>query len=120
MKIYRAFTFDSAHRLTKVPKTHRCSNLHGHTFRAEIHVESKLVPEFDWVIDFGDIKGLVEPIIKELDHNYLNDIPGLENPTSENICKWLWKRISPSLPILTKIVVQESPNSGAEYEGENE
>ncbi len=80
-------------------------------------MEDKLDPEFDWVIDFGDIKELVEPIIKQLDHHYLNEIPGLENPTSENICKWLWKKIIPNLPILTKIVVQESPTSGSVYEG---
>jgi 6-pyruvoyltetrahydropterin/6-carboxytetrahydropterin synthase len=113
MRIYRAFTFDAAHRLPNLPSTHKCSNLHGHTFRVEIHVNSELNVKFGWVMDFGDIKGYVEPLIDELDHHYLNDIEGLENPTSENISKWLWKRIQPNLPILTKIVVQESPNSGA-------
>ena len=117
MEIFRAFTFDAAHRLPNLPVSHKCSNLHGHTFRVEIHVGSELVPNYDWVIDFGEIKGLIEPIIEELDHHYLNEIPGLENPTSENICKWLWHRIQPDLPILTKIVVQESPYSGAVYEG---
>lgn len=120
MKLYRAFTFDSAHRLPNLPPTHRCSNLHGHTYRAEIHVESELVPGYDWVVDFGDIKAIVEPVVKELDHCYLNEIPGLENPTSENICKWLWSRIHPKLPILTKIVVQESPDSAAIYVGDDE
>ena len=62
----------------------------------------------------------VNPVIEELDHNYLNDIKGLENPTSENIAKWLWKRLKANLPILTKIVVQESPYSGAIYQGEND
>lgn len=117
MRIFRAFTFDAAHRLPNLPISHRCSNLHGHTFRVEIHVESDLEPKFDWVIDFGDIKGIVEPVIEQLDHHYLNEIEGLENPTSENISKWLWKFIQPDLPILTKIVVQESPDSGAVFEG---
>jgi 6-pyruvoyltetrahydropterin/6-carboxytetrahydropterin synthase len=120
MRIFRAFTFDAAHRLPNVPATHRCSNLHGHTFRVEIHVDNELHPHYDWVIDFGDIKKLVVPVIEQLDHTYLNEIPGLENPTSENICKWLWQRIQPGLPILTRIVVQESPNSGAIYEGEGQ
>lgn len=120
MKIFRSFTFDAAHRLPNLHSSHRCSNLHGHTFKAEIHVESNLMPGFDWVVDFGDIKDAVEPVVLALDHKYLNDVEGLENPTSENICKWLWKKIHPKLPILIKIVVQESPNSGAEYAGENE
>lgn len=120
MKIFRAFTFDAAHRLPNLPDSHKCSNLHGHTFRVEIHVQNDLVPKYDWVIDFGDIKELIEPIIEELDHHYLNEIPGLENPTSENICQWLWKRIQPDLPILVRIVVQESPNSGSVYEGTDE
>lgn len=118
MKILKAFTFDAAHRLPNLPPTHRCSNLHGHTFRVEIHVDGELQPNYDWVVDFGDIKKLVAPVIDELDHSYLNEIPGLENPTSENICKYLWSRIHPILPILTRIVVQESPDSAAVYDGE--
>lgn len=120
MRIYKAFTFDAAHRLPNLPITHKCSNLHGHTFRVEVHVESTLDPAFGWVVDFGDIKSLVEPIINKLDHAYLNEIVGLENPTSENIAKWLWKHIYSELPILAKIVVQESPDSAAIFEGQNE
>jgi len=117
MEIFKAFTFDAAHRLPNLPKTHKCSRLHGHTFRVEIHVNGSLLDGYDWVIDFSDIVEIVHPVIEELDHNYLNDIVGLENPTSENIGKWLWARLKPSLPILAKIIVQESPNSGAVYQG---
>jgi 6-pyruvoyltetrahydropterin/6-carboxytetrahydropterin synthase len=120
MKIFKAFTFDAAHRLPCVPDGHKCSRLHGHTFRVEIHVDSQLDQKQGWVIDFHDIKDLVSPVIDQLDHNYLNDIAGLENPTSENICKWLWKKVKLNLPILSKIVVQESPSSGAVYQGEDD
>lgn len=118
MEIFKAFAFDAAHRLPNLPETHKCRRLHGHTFRVEIHVNGSLHETYDWVIDFSDIAQFVTPIIEELDHNYLNDIAGLENPTSENIAKWLWGRIKPTLPILSKIVIQESPNSGAVYQGE--
>lgn len=120
MEIFKAFTFDAAHKLPKLPETHKCRNLHGHTFRVEIYMNNELDSQYDWVIDFGDVKRMVNPIIAELDHKYLNDVEGLENPTSENISKWLWGRIKPSLPILTKIVVQESPDSGAVYRGEED
>lgn len=118
MEIFRAFTFDAAHRLPNLPDSHKCRRLHGHTFKVEIHVVGELLQDYDWVIDFGDIAKLVSPVIEELDHNYLNDINGLENPTSENIARWLWKRIKPSLSILSKIVVQESPYSGVVYQGD--
>jgi len=118
MNIFRAFTFDSAHRLPCVPEGHKCSQLHGHTFRVEIHVDDQLDSNRGWVIDFSDISKTVDPIISQLDHKYLNDIEGLENPTSENIAKWIWEKIKPNMQILSKIVVQESPNSGAVYQGE--
>ena len=118
MEIFKVFTFDAAHRLPNLPESHKCRRLHGHTFRVDIHVNGSLHQSFGWVTDFGDIVHCISPIIEELDHNYLNDIAGLENPTSENIAKWLWTRIKPVMPILSKIVVQESPNSGAIYRGE--
>ncbi|MFC1837199.1 6-carboxytetrahydropterin synthase QueD [Thermodesulfobacteriota bacterium] len=118
MEIFRVFTFDAAHRLPNLPETHKCKRLHGHTFRIEVHVNGKLKEGYDWVVDFSDIVKFVSPTIEILDHNYLNDIEGLENPTSENIAKWLWKQLKTDLPILTQITVQESPNSGAVYKGE--
>jgi 6-pyruvoyltetrahydropterin/6-carboxytetrahydropterin synthase len=120
MEIFTCFTFDSAHKLPKVPKEHKCGRLHGHTFNIQVHVSGPIDPKSGWVVDFGDLKALVNPLVDQLDHNYLNEIKGLENPTSENIARWLWERIKPKLPILTKIVVQESPRSGASYQGEKD
>ncbi|WP_031484721.1 6-carboxytetrahydropterin synthase QueD [Maridesulfovibrio frigidus] len=118
MKIYVSMTFDSAHRLPNVPEGHRCSNLHGHTFVTEIHVTGDTGEHTGWVCDFGDIKALAKPLINQLDHHYLNDIEGLENPTSENIAMWIWNKLRPQLPNLFKVVVKESPTSAAIYKGE--
>ena len=120
MEIFKTFTFDAAHRLPNLPDSHKCKRLHGHTFKVQIHVIDKLLENYDWVIDFSDIMKIVNPIIEQLDHNYLNEIKGLENPTSENIAKWLWKKLKPVLPIITRVIVQESPNSGAVYQGEDD
>jgi 6-pyruvoyltetrahydropterin/6-carboxytetrahydropterin synthase len=118
MEIFVTFHFDAAHRLHQLPEDHKCSKLHGHTFKVEIHVSDQIDSNKNWVIDFADIKKVCAPVIDQLDHSYLNDIQGLENPTSEMIAKWLWEKIYPSLPILTKLIVQESPESGAICTGE--
>lgn len=117
MDIFVTLSFDAAHRLPCVPAGHKCGNLHGHTFTVEVHVGGDVDADRGWVIDFGDLKRLARPVVDSLDHAYLNDIPGLENPTSENIARWLWNRLLPDLPGLTRIVVRESPTSGAVYTG---
>ncbi len=117
MEIYREFTFDAAHRLSALPETHRCSSLHGHTFSVSVHLEGELDPIMGWVMDYGEIKKICRPFIEILDHSYLNDIPGLENPTSEHIAVWLWNRIKPELPGLSMIEVRETPKTGCRYRG---
>ncbi|HAR95392.1 MAG TPA: 6-carboxytetrahydropterin synthase QueD [Deltaproteobacteria bacterium] len=120
MVIFKVFNIDVAHRLPHVPPGHKCANRHGHTFRIEVHVQGAVGPRTGWVVDFAEISSAFQPLYEELDHTYLNDIEGLENPTSENLCKWIWHRLHPSLPGLCKIIVQESPGSGCIYEGEDE
>jgi len=117
MEIYKTFTFEAAHRLPNVPPGHKCARLHGHSFRATVHVQGPLLAHEGWVMDFADLKAVVKPIIEELDHSYLNDIAGLENPTSEVIARWIWRRLVPSLPGLSRIVVRETCTSGCVYRG---
>lgn len=117
MDIYVSLSFDAAHRLPAVPAGHKCGNLHGHTFAVEVYVQGDVAQDTGWVADFGDIKAIVKPYIDQLDHTYLNDIAGLENPTSENIAVWIWRKLEPELAGLSKIVVKESPTSGAVYTG---
>jgi 6-pyruvoyltetrahydropterin/6-carboxytetrahydropterin synthase len=118
MDIYKEFTFEAAHRLPNVPDGHKCKRLHGHSFRVEVHVSGPLDATLGWVMDFADLKRVVKPVIARLDHYYLNDIPGLENPTSEVIACWLWQEIKPLLPELSCIVVKETCTSGCAYRGD--
>src|SRR5262245_54381636 len=120
MEIFKEFTIEAAHRLPNVPAVHKCGRLHGHTFRIEIHVRGRLDPQMGWVIDFADIKAAFKSIEDQIDHRYLNEVSGLENPTSENFARWIWNALSPSLPTLARIVVRETCTTGCIYEGELE
>jgi len=118
MDIYKEFQFEAAHRLPYVPEGHKCSRLHGHSFRVRIYVTGPIDTQLGWIIDFADIKAAFKPIYDRLDHYYLNDIPGLENPTSENLARWIWSELKPRLPLLSKIEVSETCNSGCIYVGD--
>jgi len=116
MIIFKEFTFEAAHKLPLLPATHKCSNLHGHSFKVRVSVDGTL-NELGWVMDFSELKKICAPYIDQLDHSYLNEIDGLENPTSENIAIWLWKNIILSAPNLCSIRVMETCNAGCEYSG---
>jgi 6-pyruvoyltetrahydropterin/6-carboxytetrahydropterin synthase len=118
MEIWREFTFEAAHRLPHVPEGHKCARLHGHSFRVEVHVHGPLDPTLGWVMDFGELKAAWRPLHETLDHHYLNDVPGLENPTSEVLARWIWGRLAPTVPGLSEIVVRETCTSGCRYRGE--
>jgi 6-pyruvoyltetrahydropterin/6-carboxytetrahydropterin synthase len=118
VQIWREITFEAAHRLPNVPPTHKCARLHGHSFRAEIHVAGPVGAESGWVMDFADISKVCQPLVEQLDHHYLNEVEGLSNPTSEHIARWLWQRLQPVLPGLAQVVVQETCTSGCVYKGE--
>jgi len=118
MEIFKEFTFESAHHLPNVPEGHKCRRLHGHSFRVRLAVEGDLDPVTGWVMDFADIKAAFEPILKRLDHYYLNEIPGLENPTSEVIAKWIWAELKPKLPLLSEVKLWETCTAGCTYRGD--
>jgi len=118
LEIFKAFTLESAHRLPNVPEGHKCARVHGHSFRVEIHVRGPLDPQLGWVMDFADVKAAFEPLFLQLDHRYLNDVSGLENPTSEHLARWIWQRLQPALPQLCAVVVHETCTSGARYAGD--
>jgi 6-pyruvoyltetrahydropterin/6-carboxytetrahydropterin synthase len=117
MDIFKEFTVEAAHRLPNVPPGHKCARLHGHSFRIEIHVRGLLGSHSGWVIDFADLKSAFQPLFDQLDHHYLNEIEGLENPTSETLAIWIWDRVQPALPLLSKVVVRETCTTGCVYEG---
>jgi 6-pyruvoyltetrahydropterin/6-carboxytetrahydropterin synthase len=117
VELYKQFTFEAAHRLPHVPDGHKCARLHGHSFGVELRVTGPIDPQLGWVMDFADIKAAFTPIYDQLDHHYLNDIPGLENPTSEVLAVWIWDRMKPLVPQLSAVVVRETCTSGCEYRG---
>lgn len=117
MDIYKIFTFEAAHLLPNVPEGHKCARLHGHSFEVTLTVSGPVDDVSGWVIDFADVKAAFKPTLKRLDHYYLNDIEGLENPTSENLARWIWAEVKPDLPGLSKVQVKETCTAGSIYSG---
>src|ERR1700747_3768712 len=104
MELRKTFQFEAAHLLPGLPESHKCRRLHGHSFQAELVVSGDCEPDLGWVMDYADITEAFKPLWEKLDHAYLNEVPGLENPTSENIAIWIWKTLKPKLPLLTEVV----------------
>jgi 6-pyruvoyltetrahydropterin/6-carboxytetrahydropterin synthase len=117
MKISQAFTFEAAHWLPNVPREHRCNRMHGHSYRVEIRIEGPVDPRSGFVVDFSDVEAAFGPLRERLDHHCLNEVEGLENPTAENIATWIWDQLRPSFRDLSSVVVFETPNCWAEYDG---
>jgi 6-pyruvoyltetrahydropterin/6-carboxytetrahydropterin synthase len=115
--IFRIFTIEIAHRLPQVPAGHKCARVHGHSMRIELHLSGELDEQTGWLMDFAEVKRIFQPTYDRLDHHYLNDIAGLENPTSEVLACWLWNETKPLLPLLSKVVVHETCTSGCVYTG---
>ena len=118
LEISKLFTLEAAHRLPNVPPGHKCARLHGHSFQIEVHIQGEVGEVSGWVMDFSEVKAAFQPIHDRLDHNYLNEIAGLENPTSENLARYLWRELQPTLRGLSKIIVRETCTSGCVYTGE--
>jgi 6-pyruvoyltetrahydropterin/6-carboxytetrahydropterin synthase len=116
-QIYKDFHFEAAHRLPNVPAGHKCARLHGHSFHVRLYVQGETGEHSGWVMDFSDIKRAFKPLLEQLDHFYLNDIPGLENPTSEHIARWIWQRLQPNLSELYAVEIRETCTSGCIYKG---
>jgi 6-pyruvoyltetrahydropterin/6-carboxytetrahydropterin synthase len=117
MQIYKEFSFDSAHFLPNVPDGHKCKEMHGHTYRLKVFIQGDLDPKLGWIMDFKELKDALLPVIDQLDHKLINNIKGLDNPTAENITVWIWNQIRPSLPLLSRLELYETPTTGVIYEG---
>jgi len=120
LELFTDITFEAAHRLPHVPPGHKCSRLHGHSYKVRLHIRGPVNERTGWVMDLGDIDSAFAPLRAQLDHHNLNEVEGLENPTSENLAKWIWRRLRPSLPLLIRVMVSETATSGCLYEGEDE
>ena len=120
MRLFKEFSFEAAHLLPNVPDGHKCARLHGHSFQVRITIDGPVGTSSGWVMDFADIKAAFRPLYDRLDHRYLNEIPGLENPTSEHIARWIWRELIPRLPALVEVEVRETCTTGCAYRGEDE
>ena len=118
MDVFKVFQIEAAHRLPNLPEDHKCFRLHGHSFRIEIHVSGDVGEQSGWVMDFADIKRAFDPLFGQLDHRYLNEIDGLENPTSENLARWIWQKLIDDLPQMSKVIVCETCTAGCVYTGD--
>jgi len=117
VEIFREFTFEAAHRLPHVPDGHKCGRLHGHSYRVSVYVEGPAGVTTGWVRDFSEISSAMQPLLAQLDHYYLNDVEGLENPTSEVLAQWIWQRLHGPLPDISQVVVHETCTSGCVFRG---
>lgn len=118
VKICKQFKFDSAHRLPSVPDGHPCGRIHGHSYMLEVEVSGQIDNETGWLMDYDELKRVVNPWVDGMDHQFLNDIEGLKHTTAEEIAVWFWNRLQPQLPGLTRITIYENPTSRCDYYGE--
>jgi 6-pyruvoyltetrahydropterin/6-carboxytetrahydropterin synthase len=120
MDIIQEFTFEAAHLLPNLPEDHKCRRLHGHSFRVALTITGEIDEKTGWVMDFADVEAAFQPFLQTLDHHYLNEVPGLENPTSEIIARWIWRNLKPELPGLSRVKLWETCESQCVYRGEDE
>ena len=116
MRLERSYRFEAAHYLPKVPPGHKCARMHGHSYAIDVAIEGETDSELGWLVDFADIDEAAMPLVRQLDHQILNEIDGLANPTSELLAAWWWQRLAKVLP-LVEIVVSETPTSRCIYRG---
>jgi 6-pyruvoyltetrahydropterin/6-carboxytetrahydropterin synthase len=115
VELRKTFQFEAAHLLPRLPESHKCRRLHGHSFKVDVVVAGACDPNLGWLIDYAEIAAAFRPLWEQLDHRYLNEVPGLENPTSENLAAWIWTRLKPRLPLLTEVVVAETCTARCVY-----
>lgn len=115
--LFKDFQFEAAHYLPCVPAGHKCGRLHGHSFTVRLEITGKVDPQVGWVMDFADLKKVFKPTLDSLDHHYLNEIPGLDNPTSEVLAQWIWNKTKPQLPLLSAVYIKETCTAGCVYRG---
>lgn len=120
MEIYKRFRFEAAHYLPHLPDAHKCRRMHGHSFEVELRLRGPVDDWLGWVVDFADVKRAFAGLEERLDHRLLNEVEGLENPTSENIARWIWRHVEPELSGLSAVVVRETCTAGCVYSGDQD
>ena len=117
VSLTKSFTFEAAHWLPTFPEGHKCRRMHGHSFRVDVVVAGEVDPAKGYLVDYGDMKAAIRPVKDQLDHYLLNEIDGLENPTAENLSRWIFERLKPQLPLLGSVRIHETCTTECEYRG---
>jgi 6-pyruvoyltetrahydropterin/6-carboxytetrahydropterin synthase len=110
-ELSRSYRIEAAHRLPNVPEGHKCARLHGHSFELTLHVGGDVDPKLGWILDYADIDRAFQPLFAQLDHRYLNEVPGLENPTSELLARFVLERVQLPAGRLLAVTVSETCTS---------
>jgi len=118
VELKKSFQFEAAHSLPNLPSNHKCYRLHGHSFKVELTLAGECDKHLGWLVDYADISAAFLPTWERLDHHYLNEIEGLDNPTSENIARWVWNEVQTKVPLLTSVEVAETCNASCIYRGQ--
>ncbi|MDX2147708.1 MAG: 6-carboxytetrahydropterin synthase QueD [Planctomycetota bacterium] len=118
MEIFKEFHFEAAHRLDHLPPEHQCARLHGHSYRLRVFIRGPINPATGFIMDFADVKAAAKPVLDQLDHHFLNEVPGMGVSTTENIARFIWNRLKPALPLLSEIELWETATCGVRYRGE--
>lgn len=117
IRLERSYRFEAAHFLPRVPVGHKCARMHGHSYHIEVVIEGDVDPELGWLMDFASIDDHAGPLVKMLDHQILNEVEGLANPTAEILAAWWWQRLRATLPEVVEVAVSETETSRCVFRG---
>ena len=114
-ELKQQFRIESARFLPNLPKSHPCSKIHGHSFKIILKLVGPLDPKIGWVLDYQKISETMAPLLLRLDHQILNEVEGLENPTSELLAKWIYDQTLRIIPILKTVTIMETESTECTY-----
>ncbi len=114
-ELKQQFRIESARFLPHLQAHHPCARTHGHSFLITLRLHGPLDSKVGWVRDYNQIELLMKPILNQIDHRLLNDVPGLENPTSEILCRWIFEKAHGILPELVQVSISETPNTECSF-----
>ncbi len=118
MLIFKKYYFDAAHYMAEFEENHNYRKMHGHSFEVTVKLKGDINRKNNWVMDLEELDSFVDPELSKLDHSILNEVDGLEKPTSENIAKWLWSKLIKKIPNLDSIEINRPRIGGCIFNGD--
>jgi 6-pyruvoyltetrahydropterin/6-carboxytetrahydropterin synthase len=117
VELTKEYRFEAAHSLPRVPAGHKCARLHGHSYKVELQVTGPVDEATGWLFDFQVIDDAWAELHALFDHRTLNDVPGLENSTCENIAVYVWRAVRKHVPQLSAVTIWEMSDGRCTYRG---